>query len=96
MTQQSPDGDTTSEDIHANRRRIAEKFGHDLAAIVEDAKKRQATSVKSGDRSLNHRPHPRVPDVMTPGDVCHRRQNRRHYSQSRTRVHGITAFELPA
>jgi transposase InsO family protein len=26
------------------RRRIAEKFGHDLAAIVQDAQKRQATS----------------------------------------------------
>ena len=29
---------------HATRRRIAEKFGHDLAAIVQDTKKRQATS----------------------------------------------------
>ena len=44
MTQKSPDRDTTIEDIHATRRRIAEKFGHDLAAIVEDARKRQATS----------------------------------------------------
>jgi len=43
MTQKSPDRDTTIEDIHATRRRIAEKFGHDLAAIIEDAKKRQAT-----------------------------------------------------
>ena len=30
--------------IHATRRRIAEKFGHDLAAIIEDAHKRQAAS----------------------------------------------------
>jgi hypothetical protein len=44
MTQKSPDRDTTIEDIHATRRRIAEKFGYDLAAIFEDAKKRQATS----------------------------------------------------
>lgn len=44
MTQKSPDRDTTIEDIHATRRRIAEKFGHDLAAIVEDAKQRQASS----------------------------------------------------
>jgi (p)ppGpp synthase/HD superfamily hydrolase len=44
MTRKSPDRDTTIEDIHATRRRIAEKFGHDLAAIVEDAKKRQAAS----------------------------------------------------
>ena len=44
MTQKSPDRDTTIEDIHATRRRIAEKFGHDLAAIVQDAQKRQASS----------------------------------------------------
>ena len=44
MTQKSPDRDTTIEDIHATRRSIAEKFGHDLAAIVEDARKRQADS----------------------------------------------------
>ncbi len=44
MTQKTPDRDTTIEDIHATRRRIAEKFGHDLAAIVQDAQKRQATS----------------------------------------------------
>ena len=44
MTQKSPDRDTTIEDIHATRRRIADKFGHDLAAIVQDAQKRQATS----------------------------------------------------
>ena len=44
MTQKSPDRDTTIEDIHATRRRIAKKCGHDLAAIVEDAQKRQATS----------------------------------------------------
>lgn len=44
MTQKSSDRDTTIEDIHATRRRIAEKFGHDLAAIVEDARKRQAAS----------------------------------------------------
>jgi len=44
MTQKSRDRDTTIEDIHATRRRIAENFGHDLAVIFEDAKKRQATS----------------------------------------------------
>lgn len=44
MTQKSPDRDTTIEEIHATRRRIAEKFAYDLAAIVEDAKKRQGTS----------------------------------------------------
>ena len=44
MTQKPTDRDTTIEEIHRTRRRIAEEFGHDLAAIVEDAKKRQATS----------------------------------------------------
>jgi hypothetical protein len=44
MTQKSSDRDTTIEDIHRTRRRIAEKFGHDLAAIIEDAKQRQASS----------------------------------------------------
>jgi hypothetical protein len=44
MTQKSPDRDTTIEEIRATRRRIAEKVGHDLAAIIEDAKKRQADS----------------------------------------------------
>jgi hypothetical protein len=44
MTKKSPDRDTTIGDIHATRRRIAEKFGHDLAAIIEDAQKRQAAS----------------------------------------------------
>jgi hypothetical protein len=39
MTPKSPDRDTTIEEIHATRRRITEKFGHDLAAIIEDAKK---------------------------------------------------------
>jgi len=44
MTPKPLGRDMTIEDIHATRRRIAEKFGHDLAAIFEDAKKRQATS----------------------------------------------------
>ncbi len=44
MTQKPSDRDTTIEDIQRTRRRIAEKFGHDLAAIVEDAEQRQASS----------------------------------------------------
>jgi hypothetical protein len=44
MTLKSEDRDTTISDIHQTRRRIAEKFGHDLSAIVEDAKNRQASS----------------------------------------------------
>jgi len=44
MTQPVPDRDTTIEDIHRTRRRIAEKFGGDLSAILGDAKKRQESS----------------------------------------------------
>ena len=38
MTLKPTDHDTTISDIHQTRRRIAEKFGYDLIAIVEDAK----------------------------------------------------------
>jgi hypothetical protein len=41
MTLKPKDHDTTISDIHRTRRRIAEKFGGDLSAILEDAKKRQ-------------------------------------------------------
>ena len=44
MTQPVPDRDTTIEDIHRTRRRIAEKFGGDLSAILEDARQRQAAA----------------------------------------------------
>jgi hypothetical protein len=44
MTQNSPERDTVIQDIHATRQRIAEKFGNDLAAIIEDAEQRQAAS----------------------------------------------------
>lgn len=44
MTQSAPERDTTIEDIHRTRRRIAEMFGGDLKAILEDARKRQAAS----------------------------------------------------
>jgi hypothetical protein len=91
MTQKSPDRDTTIKDIHTTRRRIADKFGHHLAVIIEDAQKRQSAS----GYEINDRPDLRVPDVMTPGDVCHRSQNRRHHSQSWTCAQSITAFKPP-
>ena len=37
-------GDSTIADIHRTRRAIAEKFDCDLAAIVEDARRRQSKS----------------------------------------------------
>ena len=36
------DRDTIIEEIHRTRERMAEKFGGDIAAIVEDARQRQA------------------------------------------------------
>jgi hypothetical protein len=36
--------DDVIEEIHQTRARIAEKFGGDIAAIVEDARQRQAAS----------------------------------------------------
>ena len=43
MTNQS-DSDTTIEDIHRTRERLAAKFGHDIKAILADARRRQAES----------------------------------------------------
>ena len=44
MIPKTTDRDTTIEDIHRERRRMAEKFGGDIAAILEDARKRQDAS----------------------------------------------------
>jgi hypothetical protein len=50
------DRDTTIEDIHRTRRAIAEKFGGDITAILEDARKRQEASgrpIWKGHKSTN-------------------------------------------
>jgi hypothetical protein len=44
MIQKKNNRDTTIEEIHRTREQIADKFGGDLAAILEDARKRQAAS----------------------------------------------------
>jgi len=44
MTPKPANRDTTIEDIHRTRMRLAEKFGDDIAAILEDARKRQEAS----------------------------------------------------
>ena len=45
MTTNNPtDRDTTIEEIHAVRRSISERFGGNIEAIVEDARRRQAAS----------------------------------------------------
>lgn len=44
MSQKTPNRDTIIEEIHQTRQRIAEKFDFDIAAILEDARARQAAS----------------------------------------------------
>ena len=48
--------DTTIADLHRTRQRLAEKFGDDSAAILEDARQRQETSGRAvwrGPSSIN-------------------------------------------
>jgi hypothetical protein len=44
MIQNKTDLDPVIDEIHRTRERMAEKFGGDIAAILEDARKRQAAS----------------------------------------------------
>jgi hypothetical protein len=44
VIQKKNNSDTTIEEIHRTRQRMADKFGGDIAAILEDARKRQAAS----------------------------------------------------
>ena len=44
MAQKKNNSDTTIDEIHRTRQRMADKFGGDIAAILEDARKRQAAS----------------------------------------------------
>ncbi len=44
MIQKKNEIDTIVEEIHQTRRRIAEKFGYDISAISEDARRRQEAS----------------------------------------------------
>jgi hypothetical protein len=44
MIQPSPSSDPVLEEIHRTRQEIAAKFGFEIAAIMEDARKRQAAS----------------------------------------------------
>jgi hypothetical protein len=44
MIQQTTNRDTIIDEIHRTRQRMAEKFGGDIAAILEDARKRQEVS----------------------------------------------------
>ncbi len=44
MVQKKNESDPTIDEIHRTRERMADKFGGDIAAILEDARKRQAAS----------------------------------------------------
>ena len=44
MVQKKNNRDTTIEEIHRTRQQMADKFGGDIVAILEDARKRQAAS----------------------------------------------------
>jgi hypothetical protein len=44
MNETNENRDPIIEEIHQTRERIAEQFGGDVAAILEDARKRQAAS----------------------------------------------------
>ena len=44
MSQKKSNRDTTIREIHRTREEMADKFGGDIAAILEDARKRQAAS----------------------------------------------------
>jgi hypothetical protein len=44
MNHKTIDRDTIIEEIHQTRRRMADQFGGDIDAILEDARKRQAAS----------------------------------------------------
>ena len=44
MSHKSNKRDTTIEEIHRTRERMADKFAGDIAAILDDARKRQAAS----------------------------------------------------
>ena len=54
MTQKGPNHDTTIEDIHRERQRMADKFGGDIMAILEDARQRQTAA----GRPVWHAPSP--------------------------------------
>jgi hypothetical protein len=70
MTQNKSTRDTTIEDIHRERQRLAEKFGGDIQAILEDARKRQEASgrpVWQGPSSNKAQP-PSLPAPAVPGN----------------------------
>jgi hypothetical protein len=59
--------DSIVEEIHRTRQRMAEKFGGDIAAILEDARKRQEASGRAVWKGPSF--HKAVHPSGGPGDV---------------------------
>ena len=53
MIRKNHNRDTTIEEIHQTRQRMADKFGGDIVAILDDARKRQAASGRPVWRGLS-------------------------------------------
>ena len=70
MIQKKNNRDTTIDEIHRIRQQMADKFGGNIAAILEDARKRQAASGRSvwQGSSSNKAMHPSGPSGDLPGD----------------------------
>ena len=60
MIQKNNDRDTTIDEIHRTRQQMVDKFGGDIDAILEDARKRQAVSGRPiwQGRTSNKATHP--------------------------------------
>lgn len=60
MIQKSTTTDSILDEIHQTRREISERFGGDLRAILDDARKRQAASGRPiwTPGAANHAMHP--------------------------------------
>ena len=67
MIQKTIDRDTIIDEIHQTRQRIADKFDGDIAAILEDARKRQAASGRAIWQRTSSQTAP-LPAVQPTGD----------------------------
>jgi hypothetical protein len=70
IMQKKSNKDTTIEEIHRTRERMADKFGGDIEAILEDARKRQVASgrpVWQGPSSNKPQGAPSVTPVLIEG-----------------------------
>ena len=60
MIPKTSNRDTIIDEIHRTRERMAEKFGGDIAAILEDAQKRQTASGRAVWQSPSSKPPTQV------------------------------------